>query len=150
MPHRYVFIADDDRLLCELIVRALGDDGHEAKFAPDGARALAALKGRRPDLLILDANMPVMDGFALLQALKADPALRTLPVLMLTGRRSEEDVRRAHALGAGAYVVKPFVIPVLLARAYALIAASAPPRHPPTAAAPTQMVARLDDREWID
>lgn len=150
MPRRYIFIADDDRLMCELIARALGDDGHEAKFAVDGARALAALKGRRPDLLILDANMPVVDGFAVLQALKADPALRTLPVLMLTGRRSEEDVRRAHALGAGAYIVKPFVIPVLLARAYALIASSRPLSQLPATAASPEIFARLDDTEWID
>lgn len=144
MPRRDIFIADDDRLLCELIANALRSDGHHATFAADGARALSALQRRRPDLLILDANMPVMDGFELLGALNADTSLKALPVLMLTGLRSKEDVLRAQALGVSAYVIKPFVVPVLLSRAYGLIAAS----YPMDAAAET--VARLNDREWID
>ncbi len=147
MPPRRILIADDDRLICDLIAIALRADGHETTTVQDGARALASLHMRAADLLILDANMPVMDGFGVLAALRTDPMLRRIPVLMLTGLRGEKDVARARALGASSYVVKPFAIPTLLSRAYALMSARPPaPIAPPTPA----LVARIDNREWID
>lgn len=147
MPKRRILIADDDRLICDLIAIAVRADGHEATAVQDGARALASLRARAADLLILDANMPVMDGFGVLEALRSDPMLRRIPVLMLTGLRGEKDVARARALGASSYVVKPFAIPTLLTRAYALIG----PR-PPALPGPTspEIVSRIDNTEWID
>lgn len=156
MPRHHILIADDDRLLCELVASAFRAEGHEAAMAFDGETALAALRRRPVDLLILDANMPGMDGFAVLDVLRRDATLASMPVLMLTGRRDETAVINARELGAGAYVAKPFKTMTLLTRCYALIGAgrrtplpAAPARTPPPALA-TEVYARVDDTEWID
>ena len=121
MTSRYILIADDDPLLRDLVAMALRIEGHEIAAVADGREALVSVRRRAPHLLILDANMPVLDGFAALRALKADDATRHIPVLMLTGRRGREDVVMARALGASDYVVKPFEALALTRRAAALL-----------------------------
>jgi DNA-binding response OmpR family regulator len=116
MTRHYILLADDDTLLQELILRALRKEGFEAEAVENGELALQSVRHRRPDLLLLDAQMPVMDGFTTLKTLKADPDLSHVPVLMLTARRSQADVVQATSLGAIAYVVKPFDTRTLLAR----------------------------------
>jgi CheY-like chemotaxis protein len=80
----------------------------------DGAEALSFLDGRgeyadtpRPDLILLDLNLPGTDGEEVLAELKADPALRSIPVIVLTSSRAEEDVVRSYELHANAYLTKP-------------------------------------------
>lgn len=80
----------------------------------DGAEALSFLSGRdeyadtpRPDLILLDLNLPRKDGEEVLEELKADPALRSIPVIVLTSSRAEEDVVRSYELHANAYLTKP-------------------------------------------
>lgn len=76
--------------------------------AEDGVAALAALRGGRYDFVVSDINMPNMNGFELLQAIKADPALASIPVLMVTAEARKEDIVRAAQGGAAGYIVKPF------------------------------------------
>jgi DNA-binding response OmpR family regulator len=91
------------------------------KAAQDGLEAMALLQRYRPDVIVLDAMMPKMDGFAVLDALSADPALRASPVLMLTAMRNASDVKRAIDQGANDYLTKPFSTGQLLARVERLL-----------------------------
>jgi DNA-binding response OmpR family regulator len=103
-----IIIADDDEIIGEIARDALMDSGHGVGLIADGAEALRLVKARTPDLLILDCNMPGLSGVLVLRELRNTPALCDLPVMMLTGRRSEQDVELAMFAGADAYVKKPF------------------------------------------
>ena len=98
MSRGYILVVDDDVLLAELAVAVLQPDGDETRVAHDGREALRVIEKRVPDLVLLDANMPVLDGFGVLVALKADPILRRIPVIMLTALRSEADFARRENL----------------------------------------------------
>ena len=103
-----VLIADDDPLLRSLLVHKLSADGHHVLVAEDGAQALAAIQEQNPDLIVLDALMPVMDGFEVLRRLKGGH-LSSAPVIMLTALKREKDIVGALQLGAADYLVKPFI-----------------------------------------
>jgi two-component system chemotaxis response regulator CheY len=104
------FLVVDDFSTMRRVVRGLLKEmgcTHVSE-AEDGAAALAMLKTQRVDFVVSDINMPQMDGFQLLQAIRAEPALRHLPVLMVTAEARKEDIVRAAQAGASGYVVKPF------------------------------------------
>src|SRR5205823_4895268 len=82
--------------------------------AADGEEALARVGEQRPDLILLDVELPRMDGFAVCQRLKADPATRGIKVVMLTAAVQTEDRAKARAAGADDYVTKPFSLAGLL------------------------------------
>lgn len=104
----YVLVADDDDIVGDLVCNALIDAGHSAGYLTNGRDALKTIKSRRPDLLVLDCNMPELSGLLLLRELRQSPELHDLPVLMLTGRRGENDVEIALHEGADDYMKKPF------------------------------------------
>jgi two-component system chemotaxis response regulator CheY len=81
---------------------------NSAEEAEDGAVALNMLKNGKYDFVVSDINMPNMNGFELLKAIKADPDLRSLPVLMVTAEARKEDIVLAVQSGAAGYIVKPF------------------------------------------
>lgn len=108
MATRRILIADDDPLLRALLVHRLSGDGYDVSTAENGAQALSAIADLQPDLIVLDALMPVMDGFEVLRRLKAE-ALTDAPVIMLTALKREQDVVGALQLGAADYLVKPFI-----------------------------------------
>lgn len=118
-----IIIADDDDIIGEIVCDALLARGHDAELIADGAEALGVVKARRPDLLILDFNMPGMSGMAVLRELRSMSALSNLPVMMLTGRRGEQDEALAIAAGANAYVRKPFDPEELAGKVEELLAA---------------------------
>ena len=103
-----IIIADDDEVSGEIARDALIASGHGAGLVADGADALRIVKMRRPDLLILDCNMPGLTGVLVLRELRNTPALCDLPVMMLTARRSAQDVDLAMFAGADGYMKKPF------------------------------------------
>lgn len=103
-----ILIADDDPLLRALLVHRLSADGHEIMTAEDGAQALAIIGAQQPDLIVLDALMPVMDGFEVLRRIKGG-GLTDAPVIMLTALKREQDIVGALQLGAADYLVKPFI-----------------------------------------
>jgi DNA-binding response OmpR family regulator len=112
-----VLVVDDDAELRGLVGFALRDDGHEVVEAADGKEALSAFAAERPDLVILDVNMPALNGFEVLGKLRERS---DVPVMMLTVRAGEEDQVRGLDLGADDYLAKPFSPRGLLARVRAL------------------------------
>ncbi|MDT0440429.1 MULTISPECIES: response regulator transcription factor [Streptomyces] len=110
----HVLVAEDDAMQAELIRRSLLADGHTATVVHDGAAALAAARALRPDLVVLDLMLPVVDGFGVCRTLRGhDP---DIPVLMLTARSDEDDVLRGLELGADDYMTKPYSPRELMAR----------------------------------
>jgi DNA-binding response OmpR family regulator len=116
MPGSRILIADDDPLLRGLVEHKLSAAGHEIFTAGDGAAAMVEISAQKPHLIVLDAMMPVLDGFEVLRRLKADPETAALPVIMLTALKREQDVVGALQLGAADYLVKPFIPDELVAR----------------------------------
>jgi two-component system, chemotaxis family, chemotaxis protein CheY len=109
-PTPLKFLVVDDFSTMRRIVRSLLKEmgcSHVAE-AEDGAVALAMLKAQRFDFVVSDINMPNMDGFELLKAIKAEQTLRHLPVLMVTAEARREDIVLAAQSGAAGYIVKPF------------------------------------------
>jgi len=104
------FLVVDDFSTMRRIVRGLLKEMacNNVAEAEDGAAALSMLRAQRFDFVVSDINMPNMDGFELLEAIKADAALRHLPVLMVTAEARKEDIVRAAQNGAAGYIVKPF------------------------------------------
>jgi DNA-binding response OmpR family regulator len=117
-----IIIADDDEIIGEIARDALIAAGHGAGLVPDGAEALAVIKARRPDLVVLDCNMPGLSGVLLVQELRKIPALADLPVLMLTGRQGQRDEEIARFAGADDYMKKPFDPDELVFRVEQLLA----------------------------
>jgi two-component system chemotaxis response regulator CheY len=102
-------IVDDFSTMRRIIRGLLKEMGcHNADEAEDGAVALSMLKHTRYDFVVSDINMPNMNGFDLLKAVKADEGLRHLPVLMVTAEARKEDIVLAAQTGAAGYIVKPF------------------------------------------
>jgi len=103
-----VVIADDDPAIGALLTATLRRTGAECRLARSGAEALALVREVVPDALILDVNMPGMDGFEVLTNLKADQLTARLPVVLLTARQQESDVLKGFSCGASDYITKPF------------------------------------------
>ena len=118
-PERRILLIEDDRDVRSALAVVLADDGFQVVTAPNGFDALASLEGHRPDVVILDWMMPVVDGANFVRALRTEYHLAT-PVLVITAGR----VSREEALSAGAdgYLQKPFDLSELLARVRALAA----------------------------
>ena len=113
-----ILVVDDDLELLGLIGFALRQAGYLAIEATDGGAALASFRHEQPDMVILDINLPVLSGFELCQAIRAEAAT---PIMMLTVRSSEEDQVRGLDGGADDYLTKPFSPRTLLARVRALL-----------------------------
>jgi len=102
-------IVDDFSTMRRIVRGLLKEMGHvDCDEAEDGAVALGKLRLGRFDFVVTDINMPNMNGFELLEAIRGDAALRTLPVLMVTAEARKEDIVRAAQLRASGYIVKPF------------------------------------------
>jgi two-component system chemotaxis response regulator CheY len=104
------FLVVDDFSTMRRIVRGLLKEMgcNNAEEAEDGAIALGMLKANKFDFVVSDINMPNMNGFGLLEAIKADDSLKHIPVLMVTAEARKEDIVRAAQGGAAGYIVKPF------------------------------------------
>ena len=104
---RRVLIVDDNVDAAETLQMVVSQLGHEVQAAHDGVAALDAVRSRRPDVVLLDISMPGMDGLEVARALRAEPALRQVRVVALTGFGQQEDRRRSLAAGCDAHLVKP-------------------------------------------
>ncbi|HEX9107788.1 MAG TPA: response regulator [Longimicrobiales bacterium] len=116
-----VLLAEDDPIVARVVKHRLGRDGMEVRHFADAEDALAAAAEGGYGLAILDVKLPGMDGFALLERVRALPGCAEVPVLMLTSMGSEEDILRGLRLGADDYVVKPFSPAELLGRVHRLL-----------------------------
>ena len=102
-------IVDDFSTMRRIVRRLLKEIGYNnAEEAEDGVEALSLLKQAKCDFVVSDINMPNMTGFELLKAIKEDPNLKHLPVLMVTAEARKEDIVLAAQSGAAGYIVKPF------------------------------------------
>ena len=118
-----VLIADDEPNIVISLEFLLRREGFEVLVAVDGEEALAKARAERPDLVLLDVMMPKMNGFDVCQALRADPELASLRVLMLTAKGRETEVSKGLGLGADAYMTKPFSTKDLVAQVRVLLGA---------------------------
>ena len=114
-----VLVADDDSTVLALVRTALQNFGMECHMAADGPKALEAARRLRPHAAVLDVNMPGMDGYEVLAAIRAENI--PVRVMLLTARQQESDVIRGFTLGADDYVVKPFSPMELVARIKRLV-----------------------------
>ncbi|MEP7297913.1 MAG: response regulator [Burkholderiales bacterium] len=110
-----LLLIDDEEPNRVLITRRLQDIGHRVTSAPGGHAGLELMRAERFDLVLLDLQMPELDGLATLDLIKSDPALETVPVIMLTASRTRESVIHCLSLGAADYLIKP-VVPAELQR----------------------------------
>ncbi|MGC9398876.1 MAG: response regulator transcription factor [Anaerolineae bacterium] len=118
-------VVDDDRVLTDVVAFTLRREGFEVLQAYDGAAALRRLDAETPDLIILDVNLPDMDGFTVCQKIRERG---DVPVIMLTVREEEDDIVQGLELGADDYITKPFSPRQLVARVQAVLRRSG--RHP--------------------
>ena len=107
MTHR-ILIADDEPNILISLEFLMKREGFEVTVARDGIEALAAIVGQRPDLVLLDVMMPGKTGFEVCQEVRAQDALKDIRILMLTAKGRDTDVAKGLALGADAYMTKPF------------------------------------------
>lgn len=113
-----ILFVDDSGLLRRSMVKMAKDSGFKTLEAENGAEALARLRKYSPaiDLVVLDWNMPIMDGLEVLKKMKADPDYAKIPVLMATADGVQEDVVQAIQAGAAGYLVKPFKTEALIGK----------------------------------
>ena len=108
-PDMKFLIVDDFSTMRRIVRGLLKEIGYNnAEEAEDGAAALQVLKNGRFDFVVSDINMPNMNGFELLKAIKSDDSLKHIPVLMVTAEARKEDIVLAAQTGASGYIVKPF------------------------------------------
>ncbi|GMV48004.1 MAG: hypothetical protein AMXMBFR66_34020 [Pseudomonadota bacterium] len=103
-----VLIAEDEPHIVESLSFVLQREGFDVISVLDGEAALRALRSDAPELLILDLMLPRMNGFEVLKAVKSDPVLKSVPVLVLTAKGQAQDRRMAEEIGADCFVTKPF------------------------------------------
>jgi len=127
----HILIVDDDELIAELASETLIDRGHACGWVTDAIQAWDLLHtGRRPDLLLLDQDMPGMSGMTLLRKLRGSPLHYDLPIVMFTAMRGEEDETKAVYAGAQEYVRKPYRPKVLINQIERVLAKrEGSPRH---------------------
>lgn len=123
-------MAEDEKQIADMIAFKLTNGGHQVIRAQDGEQALHLAMSDPPDLIMLDAMMPVLSGFEVLRRLKADAALRSVPVIMVTAKGHERDVLSGLRGGAVDYIVKPFSLKELAARVELALAKEVPPTAP--------------------
>lgn len=118
---RRILIADDEPNIVVSLEFLMKREGFEVVTAADGEAALAALASAPPDLVLLDIMLPRMNGFEVCQRIRANPAWRDVKVLMLSAKGRDTEVAKGLALGADAYVTKPFSTKDLVAQVRQLL-----------------------------
>jgi len=117
-----VLIAEDSKMQGKILQKRLVDAGHAVRWAENGSLALKMAQDRRPDIIISDIEMPVATGYEFCKAVKTDPALRTVPFILLSTLSDPIDIIRGLDAGADNYVTKPYEPDYLLGRMQALLA----------------------------
>lgn len=125
-----ILIAEDEPSILLSLEFLLKSAGYEVLTAGNGAEAIAIAGERRPDLLVLDVMLPVVNGYDVCRRLRANAALRAMRILMLTARGREHEIAYGLAGGADAYVTKPFATQDLMKTVAQLVEPGAGPRAP--------------------
>jgi len=117
---RTILIVEDNHIDRIRLEKLLGDAGYQVSTAGNGTEALAAAKRSKPDAILMDVNMPGMDGFAATRALRSDADTRDIPVVLVTAKDQKADKAWGQMLGAKGHVTKPFTDEQLLSQVRAL------------------------------
>ncbi len=116
-----ILLVEDNEMNRDMLSRRLTRQGYEVLLACDGARGLEMAGSERPDLVLMDMSLPVLDGWKATQRLKADPATRAIPVIALTAHAMAADREKALAAGCDDYDTKPIELPRLLEKIQRLL-----------------------------
>jgi len=111
---RPILLVEDNQLNCEMLTRRLQRAGYTVVTAADGRQALALMASERPALVLMDMNLPVMDGWTACRTARENDQLRDIPIIALTAHAMENDRRSALAAGCDDYATKPIDFPELL------------------------------------
>ncbi|RKY29684.1 MAG: two-component system response regulator [Candidatus Omnitrophota bacterium] len=109
-----ILIVEDERDIRSLVAKALSAKGYEVFEASNGYEGWYMLQKEKPDLVILDIMMPVMDGMEVLKKIRNHPEFKEMPVIMLTGKSEDKDILEGYSVGADYYITKPFDIKTVL------------------------------------
>lgn len=131
-----IYCVEDDAGIRELVIYTLQNTGMEARGFADGAALFAALRGQKPDLILLDIMLPGEDGISILRRLRAAPDTEKLPIILLTAKTAEYDKVIGLDSGADDYVAKPFGMMELVARIRAVLRRAEREADGPPAARP--------------
>lgn len=121
MAHKILIVDDEPNIVISLEF-LMKKEGFEVAVANDGEEALAKVASFNPDLMLLDVMMPKKSGFEVCEALRSDPQRAGLQIVMLTAKGRDTEVAKGLALGADAYVTKPFSTKDLVAKVKAMLA----------------------------
>lgn len=121
MTKKKVLLVDDEIDFVEVVSTRLEANGFEVLPAYDGEEALEKVKEARPDIIILDIMMPKINGFDVCRKLKLDQNYKDIPIIMLTAKFQTSDIKFGAAMGADAYITKPFEPSVLLDKIHELL-----------------------------
>ena len=106
-----ILVIEDDKFLRELITRKLLNEAYEVSEAVDGEEGIKKIKEGKPDLILLDLILPGIDGFEVLSKMKEDPALASIPVIILSNLGQKDDVEKGLKMGAVDYLIKAHFTP---------------------------------------
>jgi len=121
MPQKLILVVEDEKDLADLVQFNLRQSGFETMTASDGEQALALLRERNPDLVLLDLMLPGIPGTEVCRQIKSSPRMKNVPVIMVTARGEEVDRVVGFELGADDFVTKPFSMRELVLRARAVL-----------------------------
>jgi CheY-like chemotaxis protein len=119
-----ILIAEDERDIRELITFTLRYAGHEVTQAANGEEALALAKQTTPELILMDVRMPKMTGYEACRHIKADDALKNIPVIFLSAKGQEAEIQTGLEVGASDYILKPFAPDQLIKRVSEILTAN--------------------------
>jgi CheY-like chemotaxis protein len=122
-----LLLAEDNEFSRELLTRRLEHAGYQVIGAANGREALLAARQYHPDLILMDLEMPVMDGRAAIRALKTDPHTSRIPIIVVTSHTAQETVAEAVSAGCAGFQEKPVILPRLLERITETLQATPPP-----------------------
>jgi len=111
---KQVLVVDDDPMVVKVLRDSLERVGYRVRTAYHGLEALQAVKDQRPDLIILDILMPMLDGFKVARILKFDKRYQSIPIVVLTSRATEGERKMGQQVGADEFLYKPFRLPQVL------------------------------------
>ena len=113
---RHILVVEDQEDNRQILRDLLGSAGYELTEAQNGQQALSAVATRRPDLILMDIQLPVMDGYEATRRIKSNPTTQSIPIIVVTSYALSGDESKARAAGCDAYVTKPYSPRQLLAK----------------------------------
>jgi CheY-like chemotaxis protein len=120
-----ILIVEDNEMNRDMLSRRLVRNGFEVKIAVDGKQGVEMAASEKPDVILMDMSLPIMDGWEATRRVKADPATKTIPVIALTANAMVEDREKAMAAGCDDFDTKPVELPRLLEKIKAQLQAKA-------------------------